>query len=109
MEATKKIREAVEVKPGWAIVLTRPGQVNSRITIAGLDEEEAGKRLARAPHDGCAAIRDFDCRRSPASIEAVEILGPLGSKGERIAGWLGLGFVRRTLLTVSGDSKSFHP
>ncbi len=51
MEATKKIREAVEVKPGWAIVLTRPGQVNSRITIAGLDEEEAGKRLAHAPHD----------------------------------------------------------
>ncbi len=50
MEATKKIREAVEVKPGWAIVLTRR-QVNSRITIAGIDEEEAGKRLARAPHD----------------------------------------------------------
>ncbi len=51
MEAKTKTREPVEVKPGSAIVLTRPGQVNSRITICGLDEEEASKRLARAPHD----------------------------------------------------------
>jgi hypothetical protein len=27
------------------------GQVNPRITICGLDEKEAGNRLARAPKD----------------------------------------------------------
>ena len=51
------------------------------------------------------------------TCKGLVILGPLGPKGERIAGWrgqriagwLGLGFVGRTLLTVSGDSKSFHP
>ena len=51
MDAKTKTREPVQVVPGWAICISRAGQINSRITIAGLDEEEAGKRLARAPHD----------------------------------------------------------
>jgi len=53
----------VEVKPGWAIVLTKPGQVNSRITICGLDEAEAGRRLGRAPKD--------DAQRFAVHIDAV--------------------------------------
>ena len=59
----KKSREPVVVTTGWCVVLTRPGQVNSRITICGLTEEEASKRLARAPRD--------DAQRFAIHIDAV--------------------------------------
>jgi hypothetical protein len=48
-------KKELVIVPGWAICLRKPGQINVRISAAGLTEDEANNRV-RIATDGRFAI-----------------------------------------------------
>ena len=69
MEAKVRVREPVDVVPGYALVLIKAGQVNGRLTMCGLTREEAVRKATAASHDG----------QQRFVIEITSVTGPSGS------------------------------